>query len=174
MNFPPKHQTPIPESPVQKSNVGSSAPPMLSRRLPLSAPVPKFAPLGLWERERERGDLASDSPKMVTCPSATAVTCSPPGRKRNREADDEAYLDNFQTHRRYLGEVWILNFLSFFFFFLSNFGSFLLFFPAFNSWVPFKIRSWVCLILIRPKKALSLDISISISFKLYSIRWFYF
>ncbi|ONK61628.1 uncharacterized protein A4U43_C08F31930 [Asparagus officinalis] len=48
--------------------------------------------------------MGCESPTSITCSSAE-ITCSPTSGKRSREPEDEAYLDNFQSHKKYLSEA---------------------------------------------------------------------
>lgn len=53
----------------------------------------------------ERGSSPSSSPAIGASTSSSA-TSSPSGSgKRNREPEDEVYLDNLHSHKRYLSEV---------------------------------------------------------------------
>ncbi|KAJ6729394.1 hypothetical protein OIU85_020323 [Salix viminalis] len=47
--------------------------------------------------------MGSDSSNAV--PSASTSTPSTPNGKRSRDLEDEVYLDNLHSHKRYLSEI---------------------------------------------------------------------
>lgn len=62
----------------------------------------------------------------------SSTTAASPNGKRSRDPEDEVYVDNLRSHKRYLSEVSLILLLFFFFLFCFlrsvNFYSFILFY----------------------------------------------
>ncbi|RZR72223.1 hypothetical protein BHM03_00011308 [Ensete ventricosum] len=55
--------------------------------------------------ERSMGSGGSGEPTAACSSCSTSVAASPTGVKRSRDPEEEVYLDNFHSHKRYLSEV---------------------------------------------------------------------
>lgn len=96
----------------------------------------------------------------------SSTTAASPNGKRSRDPEDEVYVDNLRSHKRYLSEVSLILLLFFFFLFCFlrsvNFYSFILFY-----WFFFFLLSGLVLLGINNRR---MQISKIVFWKLFFLR----